>query len=80
MATSNAEFSKLINSSTRKATGISSTDWNMCLKDNSTYVDCPIEDSFEGEFMLTSYNPSTVRQTIQRIKVPPANYAVQVFD
>ena len=52
----------------------------MCAVDNSTYVDCPIGEDFEGTFILTSYNPATVTQSMQRIKVPPADYSVEVFD
>ena len=59
---------------------MSSDEWQMCSVVNATYTDCPIEDSFEGTFLLASYNPSTVEQAVQRIQVPPGNYQVQVFD
>ena len=76
MATSNAQFTKAIGELVTKTTGIEATEWKMCAVTNSTYVDCPIDDKFEGTFILTSYNPSTVAQSIQRVKVPPARYAV----
>ena len=43
-------------------------------------MDCPIDDSFEGTFLLASYNPSTVEQAVQRIMVPPGDYKVELFD
>ena len=46
MATSNAQFEKMINESVQKATGIEADKWQMCLRDNSTYVDCPIDEKF----------------------------------
>lgn len=70
----------MISNSVAKVTNIEANKWQMCSVDNATFVECPINDEFEGTFVLTSYNPSTVSQSIQRIKVPPANYTVQVFD
>ena len=76
MAVSNEKFTEIIGKVTSKVTGIKASEFSMCATSNSTYVDCPIKDSFEQDFIVTSYNPSTVDELIQRIKVPPANYSV----
>lgn len=63
MATNNAQYYNMIEGFVKQSTGIEATDWKMCAVDNSTYVDCPI-DWDEDTFILTSYNPSTVEQSI----------------
>jgi len=80
MATSDIQYVKLIGEKTKEVTGVDASKWEMCSSDNSTYRACPIEEAFEGDFYLTSHNPSTVEQTVQRVKLPPADYSVKVFD
>ena len=60
MATSNAQYKKMIGESVKKATGLEAEEWKMCTTNNSTFIDCPIDEKFEGTFLLTSHNPSTV--------------------
>jgi hypothetical protein len=80
MATSNAQYVKLIADKTKEVTGVDASQWEMCSSDNSTYRACPVDEAFEGEFYVTSHNPSTVEQTIQRVKLPPADYSVKAFN
>ena len=63
-----------------KYAGIVSNDWALCTVANATYTDCPIAPDTD-EFVVTSYNPSTVTQSVQTFKVPPAvGYDVEIFD
>ena len=78
MQASNIEFTSMINEQVSKMTGLSSQEWEMCTVVNSTYLDCPIDQ--EGTYLVTSYNPSTVEQAVQRIMVPPGDYQVERFD
>jgi len=43
METNNKEYSKLLAKVAANA-GVSSDDWTWCLRTNSTYLDCPIND------------------------------------
>mmetsp|Transcript_14468 Transcript_14468/g.19627 ORF Transcript_14468/g.19627 Transcript_14468/m.19627 type:complete len:212 (+) Transcript_14468:1315-1950(+) len=59
---------------------IKTDSWAMCNVNNSTYVDCPVTES-DSEIAVTTYNPTTVDQDVQTIKVPPReSYDVQVYD
>ena len=80
MEQSNMGFQKVLNDAVNQTTGLSANQWEMCRIVNSTYMDCPIDDTFEGTFLLASYNPSTVEQAVQRIMVPPGDYKVELFD
>ena len=63
MATSNVVFEKYIADYTEMFAGIESNSWAMCTTTNSTYTDCPIPNNTE-EFAVTSYNPTTLSQTV----------------
>ena len=60
MATNNAQYIKIIGEITSETTAIEASEWHMCAVNNSTHLDCPIDSQFEGTFLLTSHNPSTV--------------------
>ena len=57
--TSNIQFTKMVGADTERFSGIKSDKWAMCSTATGTWVDCPIAAD-TAEFVVTSYNPSTV--------------------
>ena len=63
-----------------KEAGIQADQWAMCTALNTTYVDCPIQSDFEGEFVVAAQNPAAVTQPIMRLKLPFADYKTEVLN
>lgn len=60
METNNKEYSKLLAKVAANA-GVSSDDWTWCLRTNSTYLDCPINDQADdSSFVLAVHNPAMI--------------------
>lgn len=52
----------------------------MCTATNTTYTDCPISADFRGKFVVSVHNPAAVTQEVLKLKLPPADFTVEVFD
>lgn len=63
--------------------GFHVADWKWCLRTNSTYVDCPIDNYAEDEslhMLIAMHNPANLPTKIAEIAVPHGKLAVQRFD
>lgn len=61
---------------------VTSSQWQMCDKTNTTYLDCPVSEyDFVNrtEFFVSVHNPSSLRLSVAKISVPHGNFTVQEF-
>jgi hypothetical protein len=56
--------------------------WEWCLRENATYLDCPISNYDPQNFTMgvVAYNPATLPINYVSIAVPHGNINVQVFN
>ena len=64
IAKSSPAYGRIIAELTEKVTGSQASEWSQCHVNNSTFEACPVDDDTEGTFLLTTHNPSTVRQQV----------------
>ena len=77
---SNVPYANIMAEKAAEDAGIQAESWAMCTATNTTYVDCPIKSSFEGQFIVAAQNPAAVTQSILRLKLPNAAYKTELFD
>ena len=73
----------MIEDAARKAANIESEGkWEWCLKENSTYLDCPIAkyQDVQTNFIVAVHNPSMIPLKYARIALPHGNFDVYGFD
>ena len=60
----------------------SSSNWEWCYTENSTYLDCPIDDHNSNtlDMMVAIHNPSTLPQDYVSMSVPHGFLTVEIFD
>jgi len=77
-------YSELIDKEVKKITGVSSTEWKMCEKTNSTFLDCPIKDfvtDIDGSTIhMNVHNPASIAIKNLQFSVPHGNFNVQKSD
>ncbi|CDW79296.1 glycosyl hydrolases family 38 protein [Stylonychia lemnae] len=61
---------------------LKSQQWKVCLLENSTYLDCPINDHINESISMAVivFNPSTKPQNYIQIAVPHAHWEVKAFN
>lgn len=80
METNNKVYSQLLAKAAANA-GISSDSWTWCLRTNSTFFDCPInEQPDENSFVLAVHNPAMIGESMFQIPVKHGNYSVSVYN
>ena len=80
LATSNQQYSRLIQERAYQVTGIQADLWAMCTATNATYTDCPITSDYDGKFFVAAHNPAAITQEILKLKLPPADYSAEVYN
>jgi len=61
-------------------TKVKSQDWQWCERLNGTYLDCPVSQNPQSNFLIAAHNPSMLNQSYFKAKVSHGNYAVKVWD
>jgi membrane-anchored protein YejM (alkaline phosphatase superfamily) len=61
-------------------TKVKSQDWQWCERLNGTYLDCPVSQNPQSNFLIAAHNPSMLNQSYIKAKVSHGNYAVKVWD
>jgi hypothetical protein len=59
---------------------VTSSEWSMCERTNTTYHDCPVSDydlKQGSQFFVSVHNPSSLVLNVAQISVPHGNFKVQ---
>ena len=81
MNTNNPVYAKTLNDMLiSQQSTVSSSKWHWCERLNGTYLDCPVSQNPNSNFLIAAHNPSLVDQKYIRAKVSHGNYQVRVWD
>ena len=79
----NPVFAEAIAEAAQRLAGIQSNQpWEWCLKENSTYLDCPISNNLNKSLnmIVAVFNPSPQPTLYTSIAVPHGNLDVKVYN
>ena len=75
MLTNNPVYAKVLQDVLiSQKSAITSATWQWCERLNGTYLDCPVSQSPNNNFLIAIHNPSMADQKYIKIKVPHGNY------
>jgi len=66
-----------------QTTGLDSAQWQLCDRQNGTYLDCPIADYAQSQsysMIVATHNPSTLFMDNNEIKVPHGHFTVEQWE